>query len=296
MGLWRNIFSASTISSLNNPQSWLLDVLAGSRTASGEHVSPSAALALSAYWAALRAISEDVAKVPLGAFEPLEPAGRKLLRDHPATRLLSKQPNLEMTAVSFREVMQSNALSEGNGYAEIVRNGRGEPLELLLLHPSNVIQKRNEDGELFFVVRKNPQKDSIVLASNMFHIHGLGPNGMQGYSIARLGAESLGLSLAMQEFAASFFRNSMRPSGVLETDMKHDVKQEDLLKRSFEEGHSGKASMAARFMVLWGGLRWKSITIPPNEAQLVETRQFQIKEIARWFRMPLSLEYPDSTR
>jgi HK97 family phage portal protein len=124
----------------------------------------------------------------------------------------------------------------------------------------------------------------MVPARDMLHLTGLGPDGLIGYSVAQLAAESLGLSLAAQRYGAAFFGNSGTPSGVLKHPQTLSTEAQARLKASWLE-KLGSAGAQQGLTVLEEGMSFEAIAIPPEQAQFLETRQFQVREVCRWFRM-----------
>jgi HK97 family phage portal protein len=176
----------------------------GLKTASGERVSPKTALGLSAYFACLRNISEDVGKLPLHVFRK---QGRDRFEqpEHPVDYLLSVAPNDDMTAMSFRETLTAHACSFGGGYAEIGHDGAGRANALWALDPTTVKMERRQ-GALKYVVTVQGVK-TVLDASRVLHIHGISYDGIAGYNIPQLAREALGTILAAQKFSGAFFGN-----------------------------------------------------------------------------------------
>ena len=280
---------ASEVSDFKNPKLWLTDAFVA-RTASGEQVTPEAAMSLAAYFAAIRAISEDVAKLPFPVYRRLEPRGKQRLSQHPVHRMLNVEANPTMGAMAFRETMQHWALGWGNGYAEIVRDGNGDVRELWPIHPSRVSIEVVDGNRraIVYHVRANRNVGQIELRPDqVFHLYGLGGDGLQGYSVARVGAESIGLGLASEEFGNRFFSQGVYTPGVLETPQTiRDQNQIEKLRVQFAqmyENQSGKHKP----LLLDADMKWKDVRqVNPSDAQLLTVRQFTIEEIARWFRIP----------
>lgn len=276
----------TSISNLRNPELWLTNAVGGSRTQSGETIGPYSSLAISAYFAAIRAISEDVAKLPLVLYKALKPRGKERYEDHPLYRLLHDAPNPQQTSMTFRETLMSHTLGWGGGFAQIVRDGTTQIRELRIMHAARTTVTRLPDRTLQYEYTQEDGKEKMVLPQrDVLHIRGLGDNGITGYSICKVGAESMGLSLAAQTFGASFFGNSTMPCGVLTHPGKMGDKAFAHLRESWEERYGG-AAKGGKPAVLEEGVKWERMSIPPEEAQFLESRQFQVEEIARWFRMP----------
>ena len=266
--------------------SWLLRALGGGgASTAGETVTPTTAMSLSAYYAAVRNISEDVGKLPFRVYRALEGGGRVLASDLPAAALLYSAPNREMTAITFREVITAHALGWGNGYAEIVRNMLGDPVALYPIHPQFVQAVRTDDGGIAYRVTMPKHPYHEVPAEDMLHVKGLGPDGLVGWSVARFAAECLGAAIAAQKFAGSFYGNGSVAGGVLEHPRALTPEARKNLRASWEGLHRG-AAKANRIAILEEGMKFNAISVNPRDAQFIEGRAFQILEIARWFRIP----------
>lgn len=291
----RNWFApkASAISDLLHPTAWLQDWALGRRTLAGVHITPASAMTLPTYWACIRAISEDIGKLPLLTYRRLAPRGKERAPDHPLYTLLHDAPNDDMESMTFRETLTHYALAWGNGYALIDRDSRLTPTALLPVHPSRVVVRRDDTGLLVYDVYGGdnvPGSPGVqwyrVRADDMLHIRGLGAEGITGYSVAQLAAESLGLSLAAQTFGAAFFGNGAAMGGVLQHPAKLSDQAATHLRESFESVYSGPEN-AGKVAILEEGMTYARLAIPPNDAQFLETRLFQVRDICRWFRVPL---------
>jgi HK97 family phage portal protein len=262
----------------------------GPRTRSGEDVTPATAMTLSTYFACVRNLSEDLGKLPFMVYRE-EVSGRERVPGHPMYQLLHDAPNPETTSMTFRETLTSWAASWGNGYAEIQRDGRGLPVALWPIHPSRVRVHRDIDsGALVYDVSADVSAGGIAYGAvrlrpeDVLHIHGLG-DGVCGYSVLRFAAESLGVGLAAQSFGAAFFANGAAMSGILTHPGKLEDKARANLRESWAAAYGG-ARKAGATAVLEEGVTYERTSVPPDEAQFLETRQFQVEEVCRWFRMP----------
>lgn len=255
-----------------------------SKNASGETVTPQTAMTLSAYYAAIRCIAEDVAKLPLPVYRNMEPRGKEKVRGHAVAKLLNREPNKEMTAMSFRETITAMALGWGGGFAEIQRRGM-EPVALWPIHASRVTIARGGDGSIVYRVRNDDDSMTPLTPMQVFHIHGLGGDGLNGWSVAKLGADSLGLAMAAQKMGGAFFANGTNIGGILEHPGNLSEEGADNLRRSWHQRYAG-ADKSAQVLILEEGMKFQKLGIPPDDAQFLETRQFQVEEIARWFRIP----------
>lgn len=284
------------VSTLHTPSEWLTHVLRGARTLAGTDVSPQTAMTIAAYFACLRNISEDVGKLPLITYKHLTPRGKEKAMKHPLYKLLLLKPNTNHSAMTFKETMTQFVMGWGNAYAEIVFDPyTGYAKELWPIHPSRVRVTNLKNEGLVYDVRTNysqwmggvgPFEAVRLQANQVLHLRGLGAEGMYGYSIAQLAAESLGLTLAAENFGAAFFGNGTWLGGVLEHPGVLGAEALQHIRDSFEERYRGPAN-AHRPAILEEGMKYKPLGIPPEDAQFLLTREFQVAEIARWFRMPL---------
>jgi HK97 family phage portal protein len=254
-------------------------------TISGERVSPERALSLSAYFAAIRAISEDIAKLPFMIYRRLSSGGKKRATDHKAYTLIHDSPNPETEAMPFWETMIGHALSRGNGLAEIQRAKGGWPIAMWLLDPANTrIYRDDDDGQIRYEIRYQDGRNSRhILWENVFHLHGLGYDGLTGYSVAQRARECIGSALGARNHGAALFGNASRPGGVV--SYPNPIKDKKKWRQAWDEGFRG-ADKAHQTAVLDNGATYTPISVPNKDAQWIEAQNFSIEEIARWFRMP----------
>ena len=262
------------------------------RSNAGKRVTDRTALQHIAVYACVRVLSEAIAQLPLHVYQYTE-NGKERVPQHPLYFLLHDQPNPEMTSFVFRETLMSHLLIYGNAYAQIIRNGRGDVLGLYPLMPDKMKVDRDEKNRLIYIYSRydeaNPnlkeQGDIILYADEVLHIPGLGFDGLVGYSPIALAKNAIGISIACEEYGASFFGNNANPSGVLEHPGV--IKNPDKLRDAWHRAYGGRN--AHKVAVLEEGVKFTPISIPNNEAQFLETRKFQIKEIARMYRVPLHM-------
>ena len=265
---------------LRTPTSWLFGSLSGSRVAAGVTVNETTALQYSAVYAAVRLLSESVASLPLHTYERLE-TGKQRAYGHPVAGLLSTSVNPQLSSYGFRETMMGHTLTYGNGYAEIVRNGNGEPVQLLPITPDRVRVEQDTDGSVTYMV-----DESIRLSQlDMFHIAGLGFDGLVGYSPVQLSKQSIGLGLGSEQFGGAFFGNSARPAGVHTHPNRLSKEAKENLRDSWQSTMGG-SSNSGRTAILEEGVGFTSIGLSNEDAQYLQTRQFQVVEIARWYGVP----------
>ena len=265
-----------------HPEQWFIDAVTGGKTSSGVKVSPSAALRISDVFACIRNIAEDVAKLPLKVYRT-QPRGKKPLPDHPVHALLNKAPNDNMTAMSFRETIMAHAVGWHGGYAEIERDPRGEAVALNPIHPSRVTPGKLGKGVAYKVKNDDKGLEPVVIdARNMLHIHGLGPTGVYGHMLLDLAKESIGVAIAVRKFAASFFGNNTQLAGLLKHPGQLSDEAQTRLRTSWSEIYRD----AWKPGILEEGMEWEQLGVEPEKAQFLQTRQFSVEDMARWFRMP----------
>ena len=260
------------------------------QSTSGKRVTERSAMQMTAVFSCVRILSEAVAGLPLHLYKYTGEGGKEKAIDHPLYFLLHDEPNPEMTSFIFRETLMTHLLLWGNAYAQIIRNGRGEVVALYPLMPDRMSVERDEEGQLYYEYRVSADeargvKEGLVQLSpaDVLHVPGLGFDGLVGYSPIAMAKNAIGMAIACEEYGAKFFANGANPSGVLEHPgtLKDPTKVRDSWNAAF-----GGSSNSHKVAVLEEGLKYTPISISPNEAQFLETRKFQIDEIARIFRVP----------
>jgi HK97 family phage portal protein len=274
------------------------DTLSGSRynfffgsTSAGKPVNEHTAMQMTAVYSCVRILSETLAGLPLHVYRYNDSGGREKHLKHPLYKLLHDEPNPEMTSFAFRETLMSHLLLWGNAYAQIIRNAHGEVLSLYPLMPNKMTVDRDSNGRLFYLYQRSSEdvpslgKDSQVYLSptDVLHIPGLGFDGLVGYSPIAMAKNAVGLAIATEEYGAKFFANGAAPGGVLEHP--GTIKDPQKVKESWNAAYQGSVN-SHRVAVLEEGMKYQPIGISPEQAQFLETRKFQINEIARIFRVP----------
>ena len=252
-------------------------------TTSGKAVNERTAMQTSAVYACVRILSESIAGLPLHVYRCKADGGKERATDHPLGRLLHDEPNKEMTSFVFRETLMAHLLLWGNAYAQIIRDGRGYPIALYPMLPDRMAVARDEGGELVYTYQSDTGQVKLRRES-VLHIPGLGFDGLVGYSPIAMAKNAVGLALATEDYGAAFFANGANPGGVLEHPGVIKPEQADRLRESWQTQFGGAS--AHKVAVLEEGLKFHQMSIPPEQAQFLETRKFQINEIARIFRVP----------
>lgn len=258
-------------------------------TTAGKTVNEMTAMQTTAVYACVRILAESIASLPLHVYRY---AGGGKVRDteHNLFRLLHDAPNADMTSFSFRETLMTHLLLNGNAYAQIVWDGSGKVKALYPLQPGKITIERADNKELVYSYTAGDDSNPYLPATTVklqrrevLHIAGLGFDGVQGYSPIAMARNAIGLTLACEEFGAAFFKNGARPSGILEHPGL--IKNPEKLRESWQAAYGG-ADNAGKVAILEEGMKYQQISIPPEDAQFLETRKFQIAEIARLFRVP----------
>ena len=288
MGLFSGIFHArDKPQNATNGSSYRF--MLGGSTA-GKSVTERSAMQMTAVYACVRILSEAIAGLPLHLCHYLDDGGKEKALDHSLYLLLHDEPNPEMSSFVFRETLMTHLLLWGNAYAQIIRNGKGEVVALYPLMPNRMTVDRDGNGQLYYSYQMAntdaptmPGGTVILKPVDVLHIPGLGFDGLVGYSPIAMAKNAIGLAIATEEYGARFFANGATPGGILE--YPGVIKDPDKVRESWNRGFSGSQN-AGKVAVLEQGMKYTPITISPEQAQFLETRKFQINEIARIFRVP----------
>lgn len=259
-------------------------------TAAGKTVTEKSAMQLTAVYACVRILAEAIAGLPLHLYRRGKNGSKDKAADHPLYSLLHDEPNPEMTSFVFRETMMTHLLLYGNCYSQIIRDGRGQVTALYPLMPNQMSVDRDERGQLYYTYLRSNEEAATMSGSTVYlmpedvlHVPGLGFDGLVGYSPIAMARNSIGMALACEEYGAKFFANGASPSGVLEHP--GTIKDISRLRESWNSVYGGSKN-AGKLAILEEGMHYAPISISPNEAQFLETRKFQVDEIARIFHVP----------
>ena len=257
----------------------------------GKRVNERSAMQMTAVYSCVRILAEAVAGLPLHLYHYKEDGGKEKAIDHPLYLLLHDEPNPEMSSFVFRETLMTHLLLWGNAYAQIIRDRLGRVQGLYPLRPDKMSVCRDDRGRIFYLYTKTSDENPNIKPygqvdlpkEEVLHIPGLGFDGLVGYSPIAMARNAVGMTMACEEYGASFFANGASPSGVLEHPgvLKDPAKVRD----SWNAVYRGSAN-AHKVAVLEEGMKYQQIGIPPEEAQFLETRKFQLDEIARLYRIP----------
>ncbi len=263
--------------------------LFGSST-SGKAVTERTAMQMTAVYSCVRILAEAVAGLPLNLYHYLPDGGKEKSYEHPLYRLLHDEPNPEMSSFVFRETLMTHLLLWGNAYAQIIRNGKGEVVALYPLMPNRITVDRDENGQLYYSYNRSSDEAPIMKGStvilkpsDVLHIPGLGFDRLVGYSPIAMAKNAIGRAIACEEYGAKFFANGAAPGGVLEHP--GTIKDPQRVREAWQSQFGGSGN-SNKIAVLEEGMKYTPIGISPEQAQFLETRKFQINEIARIFRVP----------
>ena len=263
---------------------WWKTTFAGvSETASGMSVSPDSALHQPAVFACVRVISEDTASIPIKVYSKKSEMERDTISGHPVSKLFQKTPNPEMTPFTFKETMTAHVLLYGNAYAEIERDNSGTPIALWILLPER-IQVKIADGRVVYEYQTG-SKTIVLESGNVFHLKGLGHDGILGYSPIAYARETIGISAAMERSGAKFFSNSCRLSGILSHPAKLSEDASKRLREGWRSMFSGNENVGGT-AILEEGMKWEQLSVPHSDAQWLEARQYALQDVARIYRVP----------
>ena len=255
-------------------------------TGSGVRVDADTAMRLSAVYACIRVLSESMAVLPFRLYRPKVGGGRTLVTDHWLYRLFARQPNRFQTPFEWREMMQGHLALRGNAFCKIVDRGNGEVAELLPLHPDRVKIELLDNGSYRFRYTDRSGQTQYFRRDQLWHLRGLSSDGIVGMSPIEMQRETVATGLAAQDYGNRFFSNDAKPSGGwIEFPGKF---ADSATKQTFRESWQAMQSGANRgkVAVLEQGMKFHEIGITNKDSQFLETRQFNVSDVARIFRMP----------
>ena len=241
------------------------------------------AMRLAAVYACIYVLSSSIAQLPLGVMrkqgDTIEAA-----KDHPAYWLLHDEPNVWQTSYKWRETKQAHVLGWGNGYTQIIRSNRGELRELVSRYPWETDLVKN--GNRWIYTNYDEDGARAIQLEDMIHVRALGTSFRKGKSLIRQHAESIGLGLAAQRYGKEFFEGGGRPTGIVGVKTQLQKDSWERLKDAWKESVARLRSSENKTLMLPADLDYKSITVPPEDAQFLETRKFNRSEIAGIFNVP----------
>jgi len=271
--------------SLNKFDEYLDYLISGGQAKAGVMVTEKTAMNATAVFACVRILAETLASLPFPVYTRLEGGGKRRAPEHPLYNVLHDAPNPYMTSFALRETLMGHLVTWGNAYANIKRDGRGQVTELWPLRPDRMREVKWDNGKLKYYYQIDDGTISAINSSAVLHIAGLGFDGVMGYSPIRMAADAVGLALATEEYGARFFGNGAKPGGILKhpNRLKDDARTN--LQNSWNKMHQGLSNQH-RIAILEEGMDYVQIGLPPEDSQFLQTRKFQLQEIARIYRVP----------
>ena len=255
----------------------------GTPTNAGIRVSEQSAFGVTAVYSAIGQLADAVAGLPIEVKQRLPDGGALCHPKHPVAVLLTRQSNPLMTPIVLRHATQTHVLGWGNGYLEVQRDNTGTPIALWPLLPDRTERQGRERGNKYRTIVDSQQ--FFISADDVIHIPAMGFDGLRGYSPIWMARQAIGLALALEEFGGKFFSNDAKSGGFIEHPGKLSTEAQDRLRESFQK--QGGLTNAHRMKILEEGMKYTATTIAPEDAQFIESRSFQVEEIARLYRMPL---------
>lgn len=255
---------------------------------SGINITEESAMRLSAVYACVRILSESIASLPLKIYKRGPDGSKRAAYEHPLYRILHDVPNGRQSSFEFRETIIAHLNLWGNAYIKKVIDNKGRVTELKPLAPWNVRiyedMSRPEEYQ-FQYVYQDQYGQKVYFSHEIVHIKGLSLNGKAGLSPIAYAREAIGLGLAAEQFGNQYFGQGTNLGGTLESpnalsDAAYNRLRADMLAK--RQGLNNSHGV----MILEEGLKFSKTTIPPEDSQFIETRKFQLTEIARIFRIP----------
>ena len=249
-------------------------------TTSGKSVNEMTALGMAAVWRAVQVSCNVPAALPLHAFRE---------RDEQRTRVtgqsarLIEDPHPDMTSFEFWQTVFVHRKLWGNAYVRKLRNQLGQVVELWPIHPGRVkVGRESETGRKVYAIDGGKE---VLSDDQILHLPGMGYDGICGVSPIRAARNSIGLGLAAEEFGSRLFGSGSLATGILQTEQRLTPTQADTLAARWKAKQTGLGS-AHGTIVLDKGAKFHQLTIPPQDAQFLESRRFQVVEVCRWFGIP----------
>lgn len=273
----------ATVQTLGHPAAGVIGWFDSSQNSSGIAVTEDTALTFAAVWCAVRIISETLATLPCILYRRNGDSRERATEDD-RYWLIHDEPHPQMSAVTFFESMTARLVLNGNCYAEITSDQQGNVRQFEPRAPETVKVETSGDSVTYTV--SDPQ--DVLPAARMLHIPGLGGDGIRGWSVIQYGAQSLGAAMAAEKHSASTFKNGAVPRGILSHPMRLNKDAREQLRRDWDEIHGGSGNQG-KVGITHGGMEFKPLAMNNDDAQLIESRVFGVREVSRLFRVPLHM-------
>lgn len=286
MGFLQRVFAPSLMAGPNESalsSFWYEPVAMLSQA--GVRVSPTIAMTLPAVWSAVNRISGDIGTLPCHIFRKLDNDGRERATAHALHQLLRWRPNPWQTAADYWPMMVGHVLLRGNAYSEIVPGRNGVVGALMPLHPDKM-RVAVSNGQLRYYYRETTGEERAIRTDWVFHIRGLSNDGVTGMSVVRYGLQSFGGGLALQSFAARFWKQGATAGLAAIHPGRQTPEQRKTMRDSIAQYLSGLEN-AHGILPLEEGIKLEQLGIKPEDAQMLASRDHAVEDVARWFNLPL---------
>lgn len=271
---------------LANPDQWLIDWFGGGITKAGTDVNETSALNYIAVAACVRLIADNIGALPIQLYRRTGERKKEKAVTHYIYPLIHRNPNTEMSAFRWKNTCQGHLCTWGNSYSYIDRDLGNRVKRLIPLQPDRMVQIERKNNELIYRYKLSNGEERKISPNEMLHVPGWGYDGIIGYSPITLAREAIGLGLATEEFGSRFFGNGAHTSGVIKHPGRFkDQAAIDRFKKNWNEAYSG-LSESHKTAILEEGMEYQAMSVPPEDAQFLETRKFQKSEIATFYRVP----------
>lgn len=274
---------AATVQTLGHPAAGVVGWLDTNTNVSGVPVNADTALTFAAFWCGVRVIAETLGTLPCLLYRRTPDGGRERAEDDPRYDMIRDEPHPLMSAINFAEAMTACMVVRGNCYAKIVRSQGGAVKRLELQLPDNVNPPVLTGNDEVTYKINDPLEE--VPGKDMLHIAGLGGDGINGWSVIKYGQQSIGAGIAGDQYAAGQMGNGATPNGVLEFPTRLDDKARGMFRKAWNEEHQGSKN-AGNIAILHGGMKYTPISMTNEDAQLLQSRQYSVRDVARWLRLP----------
>ena len=261
----------------------VLEAMNDNREQASGIVTPTSAMKLSAVYACVRILAETMGSLPLIIYEQVG-NGKRRAQDHPLYKLLHDRPNEFMTAFEFREVVQGHLALWGNAYIQLEYDARGQVTSLWPLLPNMIHASKFENGQRLYYYQLPNGQMQWLSSDVIWHLRGLGSDGLNGYSVVGFARLNFQTGIMADTFVNRFYKNDARPGVIIEHPGIMGDEAHKNLKKTWKESHEG-VEKSHRVAILEEGMKLHEVGMPPADAQFIETREFQVVDICRWFRM-----------
>ena len=290
MGIVNQLLETRMRTSISDPWQWpsLSNFLtATTQSNAGINVNENKMLQLSVVYACIRLISNTIGMLPLILHQEISEGKSRVAKERPLHRVLYRVASKNVTAYQFKQIMQTHVLMYGNAYARKHIIGSGEPYALEVLNPWMMEVDLNKRNERVYTY-KNAITPEKLKDTEIFHLPGLSFDGIKGMSPIQVMRNEIGLGLALQEFGSKYFANGTNIGGVAEHPGKLGEKARTNLKNDLQENFTG-VNNSHKLIILEEGMKYQKIGIPAQDAQFIESRKFELEEIARYFGVQLHM-------